>query len=320
MSNFQCEKCGTVLIDTPGNGYVTECEHYPKKYRDLTDAEKEVMVLKAVRASNQDQKKVSIKSAIREKHGIALTNMPKTSKNYVSYFYAGYKAGLVVSGNYTPEQIEELDYTTTSFKTDSLPLYQTYLDGEYDDDGLENMYAELKTFKPEIPTCEKPMAEKVAEQTQTFREISDDYDNAMYPFRKALQDHDKKEYGTQIDMAMNVIKDWQKTGLIDWEEYKLLSKYKYNPVDISLLYQDGGGNALKYPESEYELDPEKVIDFIQSLLLRQAEKTRRETIDECIAKIDIRYMPVNYEQEIEQDARKAIIEELKSLKSNKDEC
>ncbi len=30
MSNFQCEKCGTYLIDTPGGGYVTECERYPK--------------------------------------------------------------------------------------------------------------------------------------------------------------------------------------------------------------------------------------------------------------------------------------------------
>ena len=28
MSNFQCEKCGTVCYDTP-SGYVTGCEHYP---------------------------------------------------------------------------------------------------------------------------------------------------------------------------------------------------------------------------------------------------------------------------------------------------
>lgn len=28
MSNFTCEKCGTVLIDGP-NGYITGCEHYP---------------------------------------------------------------------------------------------------------------------------------------------------------------------------------------------------------------------------------------------------------------------------------------------------
>ena len=28
MSNFQCEKCGTICYDTP-NGYITGCEHYP---------------------------------------------------------------------------------------------------------------------------------------------------------------------------------------------------------------------------------------------------------------------------------------------------
>jgi hypothetical protein len=28
MSNFQCEKCGTICYDTP-RGYITGCEHYP---------------------------------------------------------------------------------------------------------------------------------------------------------------------------------------------------------------------------------------------------------------------------------------------------
>jgi len=28
MSSFNCEHCGTAIIDTP-DGYVTECEHYP---------------------------------------------------------------------------------------------------------------------------------------------------------------------------------------------------------------------------------------------------------------------------------------------------
>lgn len=28
MSNFQCEKCGTICYDTP-SGYITGCEHYP---------------------------------------------------------------------------------------------------------------------------------------------------------------------------------------------------------------------------------------------------------------------------------------------------
>lgn len=28
MSNFNCEQCGTAIIDSPA-GYVTGCEHYP---------------------------------------------------------------------------------------------------------------------------------------------------------------------------------------------------------------------------------------------------------------------------------------------------
>jgi len=27
MSNFNCDKCGTAIIDSP-TGYVTSCEHY----------------------------------------------------------------------------------------------------------------------------------------------------------------------------------------------------------------------------------------------------------------------------------------------------
>ena len=28
MSNFICEECGAVIVDTP-KGYITGCEHYP---------------------------------------------------------------------------------------------------------------------------------------------------------------------------------------------------------------------------------------------------------------------------------------------------
>ena len=28
MSHFNCEHCGTAIIDTP-DGYITGCEHYP---------------------------------------------------------------------------------------------------------------------------------------------------------------------------------------------------------------------------------------------------------------------------------------------------
>lgn len=30
MSSFHCEKCNKPILDTPGGGYKTECEHYPK--------------------------------------------------------------------------------------------------------------------------------------------------------------------------------------------------------------------------------------------------------------------------------------------------
>lgn len=28
MSNFICEKCGAIIVDTP-EGYITGCKHYP---------------------------------------------------------------------------------------------------------------------------------------------------------------------------------------------------------------------------------------------------------------------------------------------------
>lgn len=46
MSNFNCEKCGTALLDTP-QGYITECEHYPfegnSKFVVETDEELELI-------------------------------------------------------------------------------------------------------------------------------------------------------------------------------------------------------------------------------------------------------------------------------------
>lgn len=32
MSSFVCEKCGAEIIDSP-DGYLTECEHWPKIQR-----------------------------------------------------------------------------------------------------------------------------------------------------------------------------------------------------------------------------------------------------------------------------------------------
>lgn len=39
MSNFQCEKCGTICYDTP-NGYITGCEHYPADLNETPEFKK----------------------------------------------------------------------------------------------------------------------------------------------------------------------------------------------------------------------------------------------------------------------------------------
>ena len=41
MSNFACEKCGTICYDTP-SGYITGCEHYPADIKKREDALKEL--------------------------------------------------------------------------------------------------------------------------------------------------------------------------------------------------------------------------------------------------------------------------------------
>ena len=37
MSNFICEKCGTICYDSP-NGYITGCEHYPTDVEGLSSS------------------------------------------------------------------------------------------------------------------------------------------------------------------------------------------------------------------------------------------------------------------------------------------
>lgn len=37
ISNFNCQQCGKAIIDTPGGGYITECEHYPLKKRTIEE-------------------------------------------------------------------------------------------------------------------------------------------------------------------------------------------------------------------------------------------------------------------------------------------
>ncbi len=40
MSNFECEKCGTICYDTP-SGYITGCEHYPADIKKREGEERE---------------------------------------------------------------------------------------------------------------------------------------------------------------------------------------------------------------------------------------------------------------------------------------
>ena len=42
MSNFECEKCGTICYDTP-SGYITGCEHYPADIKKREGEERETM-------------------------------------------------------------------------------------------------------------------------------------------------------------------------------------------------------------------------------------------------------------------------------------
>lgn len=66
------------------------------------------------------------------------------TKNQVSYFIAGYKAGLVRSGTMSSEEIEHEDYTTITFRNEVLKYLRAYNSEEFDKQGLEAMYKELK--------------------------------------------------------------------------------------------------------------------------------------------------------------------------------
>jgi hypothetical protein len=46
MSSFRCEKCGKEILDTPGKGYITFCEHHPKTKFTKKEFEKEFPGLK----------------------------------------------------------------------------------------------------------------------------------------------------------------------------------------------------------------------------------------------------------------------------------
>lgn len=48
------------------------------------------------------------------------------------------------------------------------------------------------------------------------------------------------------------------------EEFKRRAKPK-NQID-TLLYSNSNGQLIEYPDSEYEIDPEKVIQFISKAL------------------------------------------------------
>lgn len=66
------------------------------------------------------------------------------TKNQISYFIAGYKAGLVRSGTMSSEEIEHLDYTTITFHNEVLKYLKAYNTEEFDKQGLRAMYKELE--------------------------------------------------------------------------------------------------------------------------------------------------------------------------------
>lgn len=75
MSNFQCEKCGTICYDTP-NGYITGCEHYPA---DLKHNETE-RILKSVADFFEDRELTAdqieaIKAAASRKPALVKTRI-----------------------------------------------------------------------------------------------------------------------------------------------------------------------------------------------------------------------------------------------------
>lgn len=64
----------------------------------------------------------------------------KVSKNNVSYFMAGYMAGIVETGKHTPEEIKSLDYHDNYFGNRCRQLYRAYNNFDYHEDGLDNMF------------------------------------------------------------------------------------------------------------------------------------------------------------------------------------
>lgn len=48
MSSFNCEHCGTAIIDTP-RGYITSCEHYPLEVVDVKEQASKRFVLKNIK-------------------------------------------------------------------------------------------------------------------------------------------------------------------------------------------------------------------------------------------------------------------------------
>ena len=68
----------------------------------------------------------------------------KISKNNVSYFLAGYKAGLIDSGKETPKSVKHKSYTTVEFDNRAKEHLGRYDEEYYDDDGLEEMYKGFK--------------------------------------------------------------------------------------------------------------------------------------------------------------------------------
>jgi|1_EtaG_2_1085319.scaffolds.fasta_scaffold58563_2 hypothetical protein len=67
----------------------------------------------------------------------------KISKNNVSYFLAGYKAGLIDSGKETPESVKHKLETTVEFSNKAKEHLRRYNEEYWDDDRLEERVEEM---------------------------------------------------------------------------------------------------------------------------------------------------------------------------------
>lgn len=80
--------------------------------------------------------------------------MKKIKQNDVSVFIAGFKAGLLMTDYFekdlkyfSPDCIEQFDYKSVVLGNITRGLLSEYKKGEFDDTGLDRMYAQISLMK-----------------------------------------------------------------------------------------------------------------------------------------------------------------------------